>query len=133
MLSRFGESFDNSIIGKLHQIQDNSIDEDDVSVYKLNAKINYTKNLLNLNKNKSLGFNYESKFDYKNNISGIEKRLKVYLNILNSESIPDLSPYLNNNKIVKNNDTWEVKSVKDKMDKIYLFFHYLTIHIIQKR
>ena len=114
MLSRFGESFDNNIIGKLHQIQDNTIDEDGVSVYKLNAKINYTKNLLNLNKNKSLGFNYESKFDFKNNISGIEKRLKIYLNILNSESIPDLSPYLNNNKIVKNNDTWKVKSVKDK-------------------
>ena len=115
MLSRFGESFDDKIIGKLFQIQDNNRDENEINIYKLQAKINYINSLLNLNKNKSVGFNYESKFDFINNISGIEKRLKIFLNILNNESIPDLSSFLNNNKIVKKNDNdWKIKNLKVK-------------------
>jgi len=114
MLSRFGESFDDKIIGKLYQIQDNNRDDNEINIYKLHAKINYINSLLNLNKNKSVGFNYGSKFDFKNNLSGIEKRLKFFLNILNNQSIPDLSSYLNNNTIVKNDYDWNMKNIKDK-------------------
>ena len=82
MLSRFNEQFDLTILSKLSQLYDDNFDR---KKKMLDSKIRYSNFIVELGKTINKGFNYNNEILNIENCSGLEKRLKLLLNIQRSE------------------------------------------------
>lgn len=112
LLSRFDETFSNKILSKLVQSLDEN--ENDLSIENktLNAKIEYAKQIVELGQNRILGFNYnEPTLDFEN-ISGLEKRLKLILNIKTHTSNSLTSPFLETTERYIPQENWTVREIE---------------------
>lgn len=110
LLSRFGEIYDTSLISKL-----NSTIHDDLTAYEIELKslilkIEYSKTIVDLGRNRIKGFNYKPEDEKGNNISGLKHRLCLLLNIQNKRNISTISPIIDSSEINKIKKDW-VKQV----------------------
>ena len=60
MIARFGETFDHSLIGKIHKLLNENLTENQLNQYALDAKVDYAKSLREIGYNRIKGFNYNS-------------------------------------------------------------------------
>ena len=60
MIARFGETFDHSLIGKIHKLLNENLTEKELNQYALDAKVDYAKSLREIGYNRIKGFNYNS-------------------------------------------------------------------------
>ena len=54
MIARFGETFDHSLIGKIHKLLNENLTENQLNQYALDAKVDYAKSLREIGYNLSL-------------------------------------------------------------------------------
>tara|TARA_B110000977_G_C11091728_1_gene497192 strand:+ start:22382 stop:25147 length:2766 start_codon:yes stop_codon:yes gene_type:complete len=115
LLSRFGEYFDTGTLGKLMKIESEEISDIEVSDAILNTKIKYAENIIENGKNRCLGFNYTSNVWNSENTSGLEKRLKLLLDIKDTKTHSLVNPILDSYEKVEEENIW--KLVELKIDK----------------
>ena len=111
MLSRFGEIFNTSTIGKIKKLQYEDLSEEEVQEYTLESKINYGKNLIDLGYNRNRSFDYTSKNESRENLSGIENRLRLKLSIKDKTSKSVLEFLTEESKLEEINDSWRKKTI----------------------
>lgn len=109
LLSRFGESYNVDILKKLYQLENPLSSSDEISRYALDAKINYAKNIYFLGKSRNLAYNYLNQNNESVNISGIEMRLKLFLNHQCKYIQPNLEYFESKNLVLKRKDKWSLK------------------------
>lgn len=108
LLSRFNEQFDLTILSKLSQLYDEEIDQEKM----LDAKIKYSNFIVELGKSINKGFNYNNEVFNTLNCSGLEKRLKLLLN-LDDLNIKSLSSSVLDKTIDSNKkNSWIETSIK---------------------
>lgn len=108
LLARFNESYDVKILSKLIDLYDENPDLRKL----LDAKVKYAKHILELGKNINKGFNYLQPVKNNENISGLEKRLKLILDI-NSVNTNKLSQViLKEIKSSNSKNKWSKKTIK---------------------
>ena len=123
MLSRFGETYNTKMLGRLYQIQNSDESIEKTKNYELEAKSNYAQKILKYRSLKNLGFNYhkiQSNSEYN---SGIEKTLKLILNIKKKNLSPNLKHYTNGSNEMIYKNIWKEKSIK--VDKENFKFYSL--------
>lgn len=107
MLSRFGEKFNTELIKNIDLIENISGEDFHAEITALKAKVSYANNLLKLGQSRNKASNY---FNKNKNLSGLEKRLKILLNI-NGESSDQYVDFFDQNfKIVEKN-IWTNKDI----------------------
>lgn len=112
MLSRFGETYDTQILGKLYQIQNSDESIEKTKAYELDAKSNYAQKILKFRSLKNIGFNYQKNQNNSDYYSGLEKILKLILNIKKRGISPNLKNYTNGSNEIISKNIWQKKSVK---------------------
>lgn len=83
LLSRFGETFDTSLITKLNSELYDDLTEYQLDLIALISKSNYSKSIINIGRNRIKGFNYKLASNLETNISGLKERLCLILDIKN--------------------------------------------------
>ena len=110
LLSRFGEIYDTSLISKLNSTIYDDLTSHEIELKSLISKIEYSKSIVDFGRNRIKGFNYKSKHENENNISGLKYRLCHLLNIQNKRINSTLSPIIDSSEINKIKQDW-VKQV----------------------
>jgi len=112
LLARFGETFDTTLLGKIYKLQNENCTEEEMNSYKLNAKIRYANNIVELGYERSQSSDYTKTRTTDLNLSGIEKRLKLKLGL--PSSIPDsiLKPFLSESRLSESELTWRKKTIQ---------------------
>ena len=109
LLARFGESFDTSLLGKIHALNNDDLSNLEVKKYCLDIKINYAKALLELGYSRVKAFDYTKNRANDSNLSGIEKRLKLKLGI--QKNISESTVYFFSEKahLIESEEVWRKK------------------------
>jgi len=114
MLSRFGESFNTELLLKLEQVG-YAPEESKSSINSaLKAKTNYAKNILELGRDRNHGFNYKKKISQNNNLSGIEKRIKLCLHITKDNTQSFLSNFDGKSNLIQTDINWKITDIQIK-------------------
>ena len=111
MIARFGETFDHSLIGKIHKLLNENLTENQLNQYALDAKVDYAKSLREIGYNRIKGFNYNSTRQDDVNLSGIEHRLKLKLNIKKYISNSLVNFFSKETQLHESNNTWRKKII----------------------
>jgi len=111
LMSRFGETFDTSLLGKVYKLQHENCTEEEVNELMLSTKVNYAKNLVSLGFERSQSSDYTSK-ENTENLSGIEKRLKLKLGITNAISDSILKSFSRDSSLNEMNQTWKKREIQ---------------------
>lgn len=112
LLSRFGETYDTSLITKLDTSIFDDLSEYEVQLKSLKSKLNYSKEIVRLGRNRIKGFNYKLKHDQDQNISGLKQRLCIILNIENHVIKSSLDPMIETSEINKIKTEWKPQTIK---------------------
>jgi hypothetical protein len=112
LLSRFSEFIDVSTLSKLMKIESEDISDLAVKQAMLDTKIEYAQHLIENGKNRCLGFNYKKEFWETENISGLEKRLKLLLKIPNTNTHSLINPILDSYEKVEAENDWSIAELK---------------------
>lgn len=107
LLSRFGEIFDSSLLSKLNANIFDDLTEHEIQVQSLKSKLNYSKAIVHLGRNRIKAFNYKKDHSSENNISGLRQRLSLLLNIENNTIKSCLAPLLETSEIGKIGSEWQ--------------------------
>lgn len=112
MLSRFGEVFDVTILGKLKQAFSPELPEPEIQKALLNSKLQYAENMVAMGRDRIKGFNYTKKTWETQNISGLEKRLKILLDFEDHNIKSLVSPLLDSyQKVTPESNQWSIKTL----------------------
>lgn len=106
LLSRFGESYNSSILMNIHKHYNSNLTDYDANIYAIKAKTKYASKIIELGMDRNKAFNY---LNVKDNISGFENRLKLLLNIEKEIPIPQIALDKNDFELVEKN-IWSVSS-----------------------
>lgn len=111
LMSRFGETFNTSLLGKVYRLQHENCTEEEVNEFMLSTKVNYAKNLVSLGfeRSKSSDYTFREKTE---NLSGIEKRLKLKLGITNPISDSILKSFSRDSSLNEMNQAWRKKLIQ---------------------
>ena len=112
LISRFGESLNTSLLKKLTQSLDEELKEIDIQKNVLNKKIDFAEQIVDLGKNRIRSFNYNLPSWDHENISGLEKRLKLTLGIQDHSVRSLVSPILDYYTNTENEDQWDIKQLQ---------------------
>lgn len=113
MLARFGELFDTTILGKIMQAHDTYESENEVQTHMLNAKIKYAENIVSLGANRVKACDYSTTIWEKENISGLEKRLKLLLDIKDFSVKSTVAPLMESyQKLDKEDKEWGIETLE---------------------
>ena len=112
LISRFGESLNTSLLKKLTQSLDEELKEIDIQKNVLNKKIDFAEQIVDLGKNRIRSFNYNLPSWDHENISGLEKRLKLTLGIRDHSVRSLVSPILDYYTNTENEDQWDIKQLQ---------------------
>jgi hypothetical protein len=107
LLSRFGEIYDTALLSKLNTNIFDDLSEHEIQLESLKSKLNYSKAIVDLGRNRIKAFNYKKEYNLENNISGLRQRLSLVLNIENHEIKSCLDPLVENSEISKIDIEWE--------------------------
>ena len=111
LMSRFGETFDTSLLGKVYKLQHENSSEEDVNKFMLSTKVNYAKNLISLGFGRSQSSDYSRK-EKTENLSGLEKRLKLKLGITNVFSDSILKAFSKDASLNEMNQAWRKRVIQ---------------------
>jgi hypothetical protein len=106
LLSRFGEIYDTSLISKLNTTIHDNLSSHEIELKSLNSKIEYSKSIVDFGRDRIKGFNYKSKHEKENNISGLKYRLCLLLNIQNKTIKSTINPIIDSGEINKIKKDW---------------------------
>ena len=106
LLSRFGEIYDTSLISKLNTTIHDNLSSHEIELKSLNSKIEYSKSIVDFGRDRIKGFNYKSKHEKENNISGLKYRLCLLLNIQNKTIKSTINPIIDSGEINKVKKDW---------------------------
>lgn len=112
LLSRFGETYDTSLITKLDTSIFDELTEHEIQLKSLKSKLNYSKAIVQLGRNRIKGFNYKLKHDQNHNISGLKQRLCLILNIENHKIKSCLNPMIEASEINKIQTQWNPQKIE---------------------
>ena len=112
LLSRFGETYETSLITKLNKSIYDYLSNHDIELKSLSLKLNYSRSIVKLGRNRIKGFNFKKKHDLKDNISGLRHRLCLILGIENTSVKSTIELLLDNSEINKIEQDWKPKTIK---------------------
>jgi hypothetical protein len=101
LLARFGEQFSTDFLLKVSAGYGNYSGTADPEIDLINAKIHFMQNYVDISRNRSKGFNYLSADGEAWNVSGLEKRICLLLNIPNNSSDTLLQIFQNKVESIK--------------------------------
>ena len=103
LMSRFGEKFPTEALEKFERIR---LDFDKVAIQEtlIASKIRFLEHIVDLTRDRGLGFDIMRMHWDTNNLSGLERRLMYLLNISEVQRRSLVSPLLESSKITRNDD-----------------------------
>ncbi len=112
LLSRFGEFFNSNLLQKLTQSYSDHLSENEIHRIVLDKKIDFAKEIIDLGKNRIKGFNFSIPAWGHENISGLEKRLKLMFGIQNKDVRSLVAPIIDNYQNKPGKVSWRNKQVQ---------------------
>jgi hypothetical protein len=112
LLSRFGEFFNTNLLQKLIRSSNDELSEEEMQKMVLSKKIDFAEEILSLGKNRIKSFNYQLPSWDHENISGLEKRLKLSLGLQHKNIRSLTSPIMDHYQKRKGKEDWKVKEVQ---------------------
>ena len=112
LLSRFGETYDTSLITKLDTSIFEDVSEHEIQLKSLVSKLNYSKAIVQVGRNRIKGFNYRLNHTNEQNISGLKHRLCLILNIKNHAIKSCLDPLIEASEINKIETQWKPQTIE---------------------
>jgi len=112
LLSRFGETYDTSLLTKLNTSIFDDSSEHEIQLKSLISKLNYSKGIVQLGHNRIKGFNYKLNHGQDQNISGLKQRLCLILNIENHTIKSCLDPMMQTSEINKIETQWKPQTLQ---------------------
>lgn len=112
LLSRFGESFNSTLLQKLIQSSNDHLSDGEIQKIALDKKIDFAEEIINLGKNRIKGFNFSLPTWDHQNISGLEMRLKLMLGIQNKNIRSLVAPIVDNYRKKPGKEKWSVREVQ---------------------
>ena len=112
LLSRFGETYDTSLITKLDTSIFDDVSEHEIQLKSLVSKLNYSKAIVQVGRNRIKGFNYRLNHTNEQNISGLKHRLCLILNIKNHAIKSCLDPLIEASEINKIETQWKPQTIE---------------------
>ena len=112
LLSRFGEFFNTKLLQKLIRSSNDELSEEEMQKRVLSKKIDFAEEILSLGKNRIKSFNYQLPSWDHENISGLEKRLKLSLGLQHISIRSLVAPIMDHYQKKKRKEDWKVKEVQ---------------------
>ena len=112
LLSRFGEFFNTKLLQKLIRSSNDELSEEEMQKRVLSKKIDFADEILSLGKNRIKSFNYQLPSWDHENISGLEKRLKLSLGLQHISIRSLVAPIMDHYQKKKRKEDWKVKEVQ---------------------
>ena len=112
LLSRFGEIYDTSLITKLNKSINDNLSNHEIELKSLSSKLDYSKSIVKLGRNRIKGFNFKKKHDLDGNISGLSHRLCLLLGIENISLKSTIDPLLDDSEINKIEHEWAPETIE---------------------
>lgn len=112
LLSRFGEFFNTNLLQKLIRSSNDELSEEEMQKIVLSKKIDFADEILSLGKNRIKSFNYQLPSWDHENISGLEKRLKLSLGLQYKNIRSLAAPIMDHYQKRKPKEQWKVKEVQ---------------------
>jgi len=111
LMARFGETCDTTLLGKIYSLFKEKATDEEIQHHALEAKIGYATSLLDLGYARIQSFDYTQKRNDVSNLSGIERRLKLKLNIQKNISDSVVQFLSKEAKLKKTDDVWRKKKI----------------------
>ena len=112
LLSRFGEEIDTQLLQKLFSTSNEDLTQNEIEKKVLNIKIDFAENIVNLGKDRIRSFNYSIPSWDQENISGLEKRLKLTFGIQNHSINSLVAPLLDHYQSESiQESSWEIDKI----------------------
>lgn len=107
LISRFGETYETSLLTKLDKSIYDHLSNHEIEIKSLLSKLNYSRAIVKLGRNRIKGFNFKKNYNIKDNISGLRHRLCLVLGIENTSIKSIIEPLLDNSEIDKIKQEWK--------------------------